>query len=562
MGLSDLFVNVEETFTCNVTTLGTTEHCLPENGYGFFQLVFLMLCYGYILYFSSNLIADGSELLMLVLNPGLIGGLVLPVMGAIPDGAIVLFSGLGPDAQNSLKVGVGTLAGSTIMLLTVPWGMCSIMGRVNIVNGQAKYKGKPKLTNGWGLYNTGTQCTNEIPRNAKIMILTSLIYLFIQGPTFVYLNSDDPAKHEHGWALIGLILAVLSFIGYSVYQVKSAAALEQQAERLQATRRLAFRNKVVDLAFLATANLKITDVEMPLLQDANFRNILRRTFDKFDEDNSGAIDKGEFRAMMRDTGVKISKSECNKLFQDMDINADGEIGFDEYLEATQRWLKIAIENRGKNPAGARAAASEQKGSDIELTAAEALERGEQEQNEEEEDDEDEEEEEEEDETGGLTPGQIKFKAFGLMILGVAIVTIFSDPMVDVLSEMGNRLGVSPFYVSFVVTPLASNASEFISSMVFAQKKTKQSITLTYSALLGAATMNNTLCLGIFLALVYFKQLIWEFSAEVTAILFIEVIMMFVALNTVQKTYKAWLILALFPLSIVFVAFLESVVGWE
>jgi len=31
-------------------------------------------------------------------------------------------------------------------------------------------------------------------------------------------------------------------------------------------------------------------------------------------------------------------------------------------------------------------------------------------------------------------------------------------------------------------------------------------------------MNNTFCLAIFLALVYFRQLEWKFSAEVTAIL--------------------------------------------
>lgn len=53
-----------------------------------------------------------------VLSPGLIGGLVLPVMGAIPDGAMVLFSGLGAHAQTQLKVGVGTLA---VRWLT-PWG--------------------------------------------------------------------------------------------------------------------------------------------------------------------------------------------------------------------------------------------------------------------------------------------------------------------------------------------------------------------------------------------------------------------------------------------------------
>jgi len=45
-----------------------------------------------------------------------------------------------------------------------------------------------------------------------------------------------------------------------------------------------------------------------------------------------------------------------------------------------------------------------------------------------------------------------------------IVLIFSDPMVDVLSELGNRIDVSPFYISFVLAPLASNASGQLEKM--------------------------------------------------------------------------------------------------
>lgn len=71
---------------------------------------------------ASNMISDGSELLLLVpAVAGIVGSVVLPVLGAVPDGAIVLFSGMGDDAQNQLSVGVGALAGSTIMLLTIPW---------------------------------------------------------------------------------------------------------------------------------------------------------------------------------------------------------------------------------------------------------------------------------------------------------------------------------------------------------------------------------------------------------------------------------------------------------
>ncbi len=73
---------------------------LPANGFGLFQLCFLACVYGYLLMYGSNMISDGSELLLLVPAwAGLVGSVVLPVLGAVPDGCMVLFSGLGPNAQ-------------------------------------------------------------------------------------------------------------------------------------------------------------------------------------------------------------------------------------------------------------------------------------------------------------------------------------------------------------------------------------------------------------------------------------------------------------------------------
>jgi hypothetical protein len=93
---------------------------LPEGGYGFVQLMFLFACYGYVLMTASNMISDGSELLLLVPKfAGIVGSIVLPILGAVPDGCIVLFSGMGPDAQNQLAVGVGAL-GKPISLYIVP----------------------------------------------------------------------------------------------------------------------------------------------------------------------------------------------------------------------------------------------------------------------------------------------------------------------------------------------------------------------------------------------------------------------------------------------------------
>jgi hypothetical protein len=44
----------------------------------------------------------GSELLLEVLSPGLVGGLLLPILGAVPDAAVIIASGLGAS-----KVGPG-----------------------------------------------------------------------------------------------------------------------------------------------------------------------------------------------------------------------------------------------------------------------------------------------------------------------------------------------------------------------------------------------------------------------------------------------------------------------
>lgn len=90
-----------------------------HGGAGMLQIIILLCAYGYVLMQASHMVSDGSELLLLVpAYSGIVGSVVLPILGAVPDGAIILFSGLGPDAQEKLRVGIGALAGSTILLLT------------------------------------------------------------------------------------------------------------------------------------------------------------------------------------------------------------------------------------------------------------------------------------------------------------------------------------------------------------------------------------------------------------------------------------------------------------
>jgi Ca2+/H+ antiporter len=75
--------------------------------------------------------------------------------------------------------------------------------------------------------------------------------------------------------------------------------------------------------------------------------------------------------------------------------------------------------------------------------------------------------------------RIKMRAMKLMLAGTIVVIVVSDAMVDVLAELGDVVGVPAFYVSFILAPLASNASELIASYNYAIKKTTKTITIRY-----------------------------------------------------------------------------------
>ena len=89
---------------------------------GWFLLIFLVLCYGYVLFTAAGFIGDGSELLLLVPSvAGVVGSVVLPMLGALPDGAMLFFSGLGEprEVQEGIKTGMGALSGATVMQLCI-----------------------------------------------------------------------------------------------------------------------------------------------------------------------------------------------------------------------------------------------------------------------------------------------------------------------------------------------------------------------------------------------------------------------------------------------------------
>lgn len=123
--------------------------------------------------------------------------------------------------------------------------------------------------------------------------------------------------------------------------------------------------------------------------------------------------------------------------------------------------------------------------------------------------------------------------------------------------MGGRFGCSAFYTAFLLAPVASNASELITSYSYAKKKTTRSISISLQALQGAACMNNTFCLAIFMALIYFKGLVWTFTAETIGILASQLVVALFSFKETQRVFDAYCVFLTYPACLFLVATLEA-----
>jgi len=126
-------------------------------------------------------------------------------------------------------------------------------------------------------------------------------------------------------------------------------------------------------------------------------------------------------------------------------------------------------------------------------------------------------------------------------------------MIDAITAIGLVTGIPTFFVSFVVVPIASNAAELISACQFAAKKTTETATVGIATCYGAACMNNTLCLGVFLALLYFEGLQWNFFGETIGNLFAILVMGILGQKRIFRLTDAVLVGSLYFVSIAIVA---------
>lgn len=354
--LSKLFVSLETL----PDLYSLPNDCLQPGTYpftpsfgGIFQILFLGSAYAFVLFHASNMIADGSELLLLIPEVApMVGSVVLPILGAIPDGAIVLFSGLGPKdkAQDQLQVGVGALAGSTIMLLTLPWFLSILAGRVNIVDNKAQYirpqdadrsiwkKFDADKKGQW--FTTGVEPDPRTMSKGTItMMVTTIGYVIIQGAAFASYG-ESPSKivaKESLFALIGLIFCSISFFAYLI--LSSLSHDENDENKIDQVRMKALKNNLVGMQTAFYDELNASDD--PISESTPLRSkrtqakqsitrVTRNFFNQYDRDRDGSISVFELSSLLKDLNVKHSPQSIGDLMAKIDQNNDNKIDFNEF----------------------------------------------------------------------------------------------------------------------------------------------------------------------------------------------------------------------------------------
>lgn len=544
--------------------------------------------YGFVLFQAANMIGDGADLLLLIHSYApYVGSLVIPILGAVPDGMMVLCSGCGANPQKELHTGIGALAGSTIMLITWPWFLAVCSGRVNIEKGVCTYK-RPenaegnwaKLSPGNALLGTGVALGAGVKKNAMIMLGTATTFLLIQGPALQFDNKSiavesrseeqTEAHMEHAWAILGLFMCCAWFLAYLETSLKDHASDDVLQGVLVNKTVDAIKGGIVTIRGLMSSIDKNTwaalyktscgELDEALVgrkagaELGHLRNALAYFFSYYDASGDGTISYDEFRMLITDLNENLDEETQRKIFSETDKDHNDNLDFKEFLDLiikfsnkpikTNKMKAATLPKKPRHPTTMLPPSSPESNSDDAKDQEQEADA-----------------EEMPEDLADLSPQEqqrrLTTRAFTKLFVGTVLVLIFTDPMCDLLTVMADKLGISSFYVSFVLAPLAANASELLASLKLASKKTKASIDMALCTLEGAAIMNNTFCLGIFMVLIICHDLMWKFTAETLTILFVELmVFLSVYLCKKQTLLTATFVILLYPLSLGFTVLLE------
>lgn len=560
-------------------------------------------------------------------------------------------------AQEYVLTGVGLLAGSTILLLTVIWGTCVILGNIDF-GASRDTSSVRKPFQRLRAFVTGCGITTDLETSftARIMVLSVIPFIIIQIPELFSLSTGQRIV-----ILTTLVISVIFLLVYFLYQIFRPWI---QIRRLE----------FVKHEHLIIAILKHVQQHSlgSLLTDDGAPNIpvIRMLFEELDHDSNNCISPSELKQFLREINFKSLYLDKDKavfdILKEFDLDTDQKISKEEFVNGFSKWLngtKLALEERsysgrslydlrqifhpwiqkkreefemkkqlveafithlessalgsllkadgtpdidtirslfekidtdGDNQISQKKLKELVMGikfgkipTDVDDAVVKIMEEldtsGDHVISQEEfvvgfakwlntfhnqEESRDGTYQKTWEETDKLLHNKTTsvdkslfawLKALAPLLLGVVMLSFLAEPLIDSVQNFSKAAELPSFFVAFVLVPLATNARVATSTIKAANNKKPRTTSLTFSEIYSGVFMNNILGFSVLLSLIYWRDLSWNFSAEVLIVLIVCTIVGLIA--SFRSTFPVWmsfLSFFLYPLSLLLVYILEYV----
>ncbi|KAH9309166.1 hypothetical protein KI387_037077 [Taxus chinensis] len=357
-------------------------------------------------------------------------------------------SGTTATAQSQVLIGMGLLAGSTVMLLTALWGACLIVGKCDLSEESVAIDSQD--TRRFSLFGSGITTDKSTSMASRIMVMSIIPFVIVQITQLI-----DSSSGKRIVILVACITAISCLLCYCLYQI---------IHPWVQNRRIAYaKHKHIVSAILHNVHLKGwgkllgEDGQLDLL-------VIERIFNELDGDKDNFLSRGELRGLLvglelLDQHASISEA-TDKVMAEFDYTRDDKLNFEEFKEGMRSWLHVAQSSVDLSNNYSK------KISNLHLKNKEELDNLA--------------DQDEEEETVVDSPHKVYLRAVLLMLGGAVIAGVFADPLVDAVDNFSDATNIPSFFISFIVMPLATNSSEGVSALIFASRKKKRTASLTYS----------------------------------------------------------------------------------
>ncbi|KAM4092725.1 hypothetical protein ACB094_06G061900 [Castanea mollissima] len=483
--------------------------------------LFLMVVYGYLMYFAAMLLTDGSEHFIEILGHGIVGGLVLPILGALPDAMLVIVSGI-----------FGT-TGTAQSQISIAMGMCDLVDSV---------AQDAQDTKGFNLTESGVSTDIWTSYTAGMMFISVIPLLIVQ-----ILQTLNSSLWRRIAVLIGLIASLLLLVSYSTYKVLQPWIQNKKIDYV--------KHKHFILAFLR--HLRRHALGRLLREDGEpDKGFIEKLFSAIDVNHDGQISASELRALI--VGIEFEEIDLdlddavNIIMNNFDTSGDSNIEKHEFVNGISTWLK---KTAARNPVSETKLLNDlhmkikRERDLLDVKGATSIQTG-------------------------ILGGNVKvegvkkskrasIKAVLLLLLGTIIAAAFADPLVDTIDNFADATSIPAFFISFIVLPLATSSRDTVSAIRLASQDKRHTASLSFSEIYGTVTIHNVLSIPVFLAVVYIRGLTWDFSSEVLVILIVSIVMG--SLGSFRTHFPLWtsiLAILLYPFSLALIYVLRYCYGWS